>query len=172
MLCALFVPSYMGKGDYGTALDLYNTVINSGRYSLVQEDKIQYGDNSESIFYPAYAETRASVTTLGQPVFDLKTVYANAAECAAHISDNNGADKYLSVLRSKKNLSSSGYSGLKEVQMVMKETMMPYIIPCMRRSGQSNCILDISTDNWYQMLFPIPSQEINTNTHITQNPGY
>ncbi len=41
-----------------------------------------------------------------------------------------------------------------------------------RRNGLGESFMGLSHDNLYQLLWPIPSSEMNLNPQMTQNPGY
>lgn len=168
----------MEKGDYANALPLLETVINGGRHSLTTENVIKYDIKTECIFSTSIGNTdRYTMNGIqfeesATPIIDLKEVYFDAAECDAHVNGNSGRSRFITNLYNAKGLSASEYTGLSAVEDAKRTVRTPFTVPCIRRSGIENCILDINSSQWYQMVWPIPDSELMTNPSMTQNPGY
>ncbi|WP_302462808.1 RagB/SusD family nutrient uptake outer membrane protein, partial [Phocaeicola plebeius] len=48
----------------------------------------------------------------------------------------------------------------------------PSYMNFIRRNELGESFMSLSHDNLYQLLWPIPSSEMNLNPQMTQNPGY
>ncbi len=172
---------FMEKGDYRSALPLLESVINSGRYTLTNEPLIRFDDKEECILATYISDNAGYSNTFTQngikfiesvtPIFDLKEIYMDAAECAYHISDASKTDKYINAYKQAKGISTSE-TGLKAIEDLRIKTQLPFTTPCVRRCGLGNNVLGLDNSTWYQTTWPIPASQMALNPNMTQNPGY
>lgn len=97
-------------------------------------------------------------------------VYLLNAECEYHLGNETSAKSLLAEVTSVKGISVSSnvLTGIKEARAKCLLYDSNYFAFLKRNNlAISECgILD------YQKLFPIPSQELMTNSYMIQNPGY
>lgn len=124
------------------------------------------------------------------PVLRLSEAYLIAAEAAAKLSDSENAAKYLNAIVSRANPAKSVAEADATLDRVLIERRKELVgeghrfFDAMRnnqtikRSGKSHVSSNLTPEtkeyNWdfYKIVMPIPSGEINTNKNLTQNPGY
>lgn len=165
---------YMYEGNWKSAASLLSKVRSNGYYQLDSTDE---NDNTNKGlifgFYTANASRTRSVTIKQPaiiPVQSLTDVYLSSAECEYHLGNESSAKSLLTQVTSKKGLtvSSNVLVGIKEARAKCLLYDSNYFAFLKRNNlAVSECgILD------YQKLFPIPANELMTNTSMTQNPGY
>lgn len=124
------------------------------------------------------------------PVLRLSEAYLIAAEAAAKLNDSENAAKYLNAIVSRANPAKSVTEAEATLDRVLIERRKELVgeghrlFDAMRnnqtikRAGKSHSSSNLTPEtkeyNWdfYKIVMPIPSGEINANKNIVQNPGY
>lgn len=176
---------YMYEGNYSEAKPLLEKVIDNGFYSLdastdfmpsAAPDNIGVTESTEVIFALLNdAGTRASGITIKEagviPYITLSDVYLSLAECHYKLGNITLAEQYVKRVADAKSLDVSESNVLMRIKAV-RERILLYggtYFAFLKRTGIAKDVCGIED---YQLLFPIPSQELYTNRFMTQNPGY
>lgn len=175
---------HMYQGNYSTAKDLLQKVVDNGYYTLdtskdfkpsTSTDDIDIAESTEVIFAFKYdAGTRASVTIMEpgvMPYITLSDVYLSLAECHYKLGDSSMADQHIKKILDVKKLTTSETEVLMKIKDVREQILLysGTYFAFLKRTGLAKEVCDIED---YQLLFPIPSNELYTNNKMTQNPGY
>ena len=175
---------HMYQGNYTTAKDLLQKVVDNGFYTLdasknfmasTSTDNIDVAESTEVIFALQYdAGTRASVTIMEpgvMPYITLSDVYLSLAECHYELGDSNTAEQNIKKILDAKNISTTETDVLMKIKDVREQILLysGTYFAFLKRTGLAKTICNIED---YQLLFPIPSNELYSNSQMTQNPGY
>lgn len=175
---------HMYQGNYSTAKDLLQKVVDNGYYTLdtskdfkpsTSTDDIDIAESTEVIFAFKYdAGTRASVTIMEpgvMPYITLSDVYLSLAECHYKLGDSSMAEQHIKKILDVKKLTTSETEVLMKIKDVREQILLysGTYFAFLKRTGLAKEVCDIED---YQLLFPIPSNELYTNNKMTQNPGY
>lgn len=175
---------HMYQGNYSTAKDLLQKVVDNGYYTLdtskdfkpsTSIDDIDIAESTEVIFAFKYdAGTRASVTIMEpgvMPYITLSDVYLSLAECHYKLGDSSTAEQHIKKILDVKKLTTSETEVLMKIKDVREQILLysGTYFAFLKRTGLAKEVCDIED---YQLLFPIPSNELYTNNKMTQNPGY
>lgn len=175
---------HMYQGNYSTAKDLLQKVVDNGYYTLdtskdfkpsTSTDDIDIAESTEVIFAFKYdAGTRASVTIMEpgvMPYITLSDVYLSLAECHYKLGDSSTAEQHIKKILDVKKLTTSETEVLMKIKDVREQILLysGTYFAFLKRTGLAKEVCDIED---YQLLFPIPSNELYTNNKMTQNPGY
>jgi len=175
---------HMYQGNYTAAKDLLQKVVDNGFYTLdasknfmasTSTDDIDVAESTEVIFALQYdAGTRASVTIMEpgvMPYITLSDVYLSLAECHYELGDSNTAEQNIKKILDVKNISTTETDVLMKIKDVREQILLysGTYFAFLKRTGLAKTICNIED---YQLLFPIPSNELYTNSQMTQNPGY
>ena len=175
---------HMYQGNYGEAKSLLQTVVDNGYYTLdastnfmpsTSTDNISVTESLEVIYAFQYdAGTRASVTIMEpgvMPYITLSDVYLSLAECWYKEGQPNNAEQYISKVLNAKNLTCTETDALMKIKEVREQILLysGTYFAFLKRTGLAKDICNIAD---YQLLFPIPSNEMYSNRLMTQNPGY
>ncbi len=175
---------HMYQGNYTTAKDLLQKVVDNGFYTLdasknfmvsTSTDDIDVAESTEVIFALQYdAGTRASVTIMEpgvMPYITLSDVYLSLAECHYELGDSNTAELNIKKILDAKNISTTETDVLMKIKDVREQILLysGTYFAFLKRTGLAKTICNIED---YQLLFPIPSNELYSNSQMTQNPGY
>ena len=175
---------HMYQGNYTTAKDLLQKVVDNGFYTLdasknfmtsTSTDDIDVTESTEVIFALQYdAGTRASVTIMEpgvMPYITLSDVYLSLAECHYELGDSNTAEQNIKKILDAKNISTTETDVLMKIKDVREQILLysGTYFAFLKRTGLAKTICNIED---YQLLFPIPSNELYYNSQMTQNPGY
>ena len=174
---------YMYRGRYAEAAPLLEAVIDNGYYTLSNSDfsNTQSVSVYETLFQPdeliygfaAERTTRASIVIREPMTIALQTitdVYLSLAECYVNMQEYSSAEVLIEEVATAKNLSPEGDELRKIAEL--RSAVLLYsagCFPCMKRAGVAEDVFEV--ESW-QLLWPIPSAEINYNPNITQNDGY
>lgn len=82
------------------------------------------------------------------------------------------AKEYINQVCEHKNLTVDQSDVLKAIASLHYQINSPSYMNFIRRNGLGESFMGLSHDNLYQLLWPIPSSEMNLNPQMTQNPGY
>lgn len=175
---------HMYQGNYTTAKNLLQKVVDNGFYTLdasknfmtsTSTDDIDVTESTEVIFALQYdAGTRASVTIMEpgvMPYITLSDVYLSLAECHYELGDSNTAEQNIKKILDAKNISTTETDVLMKIKDVREQILLysGTYFAFLKRTGLAKTICNIED---YQLLFPIPSNELYSNSQMTQNPGY
>lgn len=175
---------HMYQGNYTTAKDLLQKVVDNGFYTLdasknfmtsTSTDDIDVTESTEVIFALQYdVGTRASVTIMEpgvMPYITLSDVYLSLAECHYELGDSNTAEQNIKKILGAKNISTTETDVLMKIKDVREQILLysGTYFAFLKRTGLAKTICNIED---YQLLFPIPSNELYSNSQMTQNPGY
>lgn len=179
---------YMYEGRYDDAQPLLQKVIDNGFYTLdsstdfrpatTTDNSISIEDSTEVIFAMINridgSGTRANVTIYEagvMPYITLSDVYLSLAECYYMQDDSTMAEQLLSDVVNAKSLDVSAEGTLLKIKDIRGRISLfsGTYFAFLKRTGMAQSICDIEE---YQLLLPIPSQELHTNPSMTQNEGY
>ncbi len=169
--------TYCNLKKFDKALPLLETVINNGFYSLAYADmstiRKDYCFNSECIFgfiLPTRSimiEEEACI-----PCLDYIEVYLTCAECLYNLGRTEEANYYVAKVESNKNLVLSADNILEAIAKWRYELQSSNFLAFIRRNNLGESYLGLESTEFYQLLLPIPLQEMQTNPNMTQNEGY
>lgn len=169
---------YMYQGEYAEAKALLNEIVNANRYSLVTSVNDLGIDCSEIIWsMPSSGQTRARANRATIVLNDnciVKTyadVLLSLAECESKLGNNTKANEYLNQVKSAKGIETTSTDVLPAISEVRCKIQIDFggYFAFLKRTGLAQSTLGLED---YQLLFPIPQDEINMNPAMTQNPGY
>lgn len=106
------------------------------------------------------------------PCLDYKDVILTAAECLYHTGNTPKAKEYINQVCEYKNLTADQSDVLKAIASLHYQINSPSYMNFIRRNGLGESFMGLSPNNLYQLLWPIPSSELDKNPQLTQNPGY
>ena len=156
---------YISNGNYQAALPLLAGIISSGRYSIEERQTRSSLNSSEIIFSLISSDAVETVFRTYIDVLLLK------AECDCMTGNNSSAKQLTDYIISTKGIDVSETNIAKAIAAIRKklyEQTNGYFA-YLKRSGLAKEIVGLED---YQLLLPIPSNEIMLNPYITQNPGY
>lgn len=171
---------YMYQGRYMEAKPLLEDIVNSNRYTLVSAVDNLDPQCSEIIWSQAVGmPTRASVNEwIGVSYYDYLCIYQtysdvllSLAECETKLNNDAKAKEYLSQVASTKGIETTSSETLAAISDVRHRIQIDFggHFAFLKRTGQAQSTLGLEE---YQLLFPIPQDEMYTNSALTQNPGY
>ncbi len=169
---------YMYQGKYAEARALLNEIVNANRYSLVTSVNDLGIDCSEIIWsMPSSGQTRARANRATIVLNDnciVKTyadVLLSLAECESKLGTDTKANEYLSQVKSAKGIETASTDIISAISEVRSKIQVDFggYFAFLKRTGLAQSTLGLED---YQLLFPIPQDEINMNPAMTQNPGY
>ena len=162
----LLADIYMYRNNYSKAKPYLEKVISNGYYNLNSNDVI--------MAYQYSVITRASSTNEYVPLFTLSDVTLSLAECEYKLGNTNvawqNAKKVADAKQTFSNITAP--EGLLQyVSQIRKVSMSTTIgrFAFLKRTGLAKQELNLQD---YQLLFPIPANEIMYSSNMTQNPGY
>ncbi len=169
---------YMYQGKYAEAKALLNEIVNANRYSLVSSVNDLGIDCPEIIWsQPSFGQTRARANRATIVLNDnciVKTyadVLLSLTECESKSGNDTKANEYLSQVKSAKGIETTSTDVLQAISEVRSKLQIDFggYFAFLKRTGLAKTTLGLED---YQLLFPIPQDEINRNPAMTQNPGY
>ena len=160
---------YCNQKKFDKALPLLEEVIRRGEYHLEYSQATEYQNNAECIlgYYPEMSSAQKIF-----PCLDYKDVILTAAECLYHTGNTPKAKEYINQVCEYKNLTADQSDVLKAIASLHYQINSPSYMNFIRRNELGESFMGLSHDNLYQLLWPIPSSELNCNPQMTQNPGY
>lgn len=160
---------YCNQKEFNKALPLLEEVIRRGNYHLEYTKATEYQNNAECIL-GYYIQTRSGEAC--HPCLDYKDVVLTAAECLYHTGNTPKAKEYIKQVCEHKNITVDQSDVLKAIASLHYQINSPSYMNFIRRNELGESFMSLSHDNLYQLLWPIPSSEMNLNPQMTQNPGY
>lgn len=160
---------YCNQKKFDKALPLLEEVIRRGEYHLEYSQATEYPNNAECIlgYYPEMSSAQKIF-----PCLDYKDVILTAAECLYHTGNTPKAKEYINQVCEYKNLTADQSDVLKAIASLHYQINSPSYMNFIRRNGLGESFMGLSPNNLYQLLWPIPSGELDKNPQLTQNPGY
>ena len=160
---------YCNQKKFDKALPLLEEVIRRGEYHLEYSQATEYQNNAECIlgYYPEMSSAQKIF-----PCLDYKDVILTAAECLYHTGNTPKAKEYINQVCEYKNLTADQSDVLKAIASLRYQINSPSYMNFIRRNGLGESFMGLSPNNLYQLLWPIPSGELDKNPQLTQNPGY
>lgn len=169
---------YMYQGKYAEAKALLNEIADANRYSMVSSINDLEIDCSEIVWsMPSFDQTRARANSATIVLNDnciVKTyadVLLSLAECESKLGNDTKANEYLSQVKSAKGIETTSSDVIPAISEVRSKIQIDFggYFAFLKRTGLAQSTLGIEE---YQLLFPIPQDELNMNPAMTQNPGY
>lgn len=171
----LLAKVYMYQQKWAAASNLLQQVVDKNIYSMEKVPTKYTSENKDLILALKVGnESRASrVNVDGSPekvvpimtTTDVKLLYA---ECEIHLGNNAKASKYISEVGNINGISGTNVS-VEGIKQLRKSLKLQDYFAFLKRNGLA--IKELGLEK-YQLLLPIPQNEINMNPNMTQNPGY
>lgn len=172
----LLAKVYMYQQKWAAASNLLQQVVDKNIYSMEKVPTKYTSENKDLILALKLLgiESRASrVNVDGSPekvvpimtTTDVKLLYA---ECEIHLGNNAKASKYISEVDNVNGISGTSVS-VEGIKQLRKSLKLQDYFAFLKRNGLAMKELGLEK---YQLLLPIPQDEINANPSLNQNPGY
>lgn len=171
----LLAKVYMYQQKWAAASDLLQKVVDKNIYSMEKVPTKYTSESKDLILALMFGiGSRASrVNVDGSPeevvpimtTTDVKLLYA---ECQIHLGNNAKASKYISEVDNVNGISGTSVS-VEGIKQLRKSLKLQDYFAFLKRNGLA--IKELGLEK-YQLLLPIPQNEINMNPNMTQNPGY
>ena len=170
---------YMYQGNYSVAKSLLEEIVNGSRYSLSATQNGLAQNDAEIMWsmpttYSGGGITRAATIDYDANYTIIKTygdVLLSLAECESKLGNDTKASEYLSQVKSVKGIETTSTDMLQAISEVRSKIQIDSggYFAFLKRTGLAQSTLGLEE---YQLLFPIPQDEIYRNPAMTQNPGY
>lgn len=171
----LLAKVYMYQQKWAAASDLLQQVVDKKIYSMEKVPTKYTSENKDLILALNFSNgSRASrVYVDGSPedvvpimtTTDVKLLYA---ECEIHLGNNAKASKYISEVGNINGISGTNVS-VEGIKQLRKSLKLRDYFAFLKRNGLAMKELGLEK---YQLLLPIPQNELMVNPNLTQNPGY
>lgn len=171
----LLAKVYMYQQKWAAASNLLQQVVDKNIYSMEKVPTKYTSENKDLILALKFGiGSRASrVNVDGSPeevvpimtTTDVKLLYA---ECEIHLGNNAKASKYISEVGNINGVSGTNVS-VEGIKQLRKSLKLQDYFAFLKRNGLAMKELGLEK---YQLLLPIPQDEINANPSLNQNPGY
>lgn len=171
----LLAKVYMYQQKWAAASNLLQQVVDKNIYSMEKVPTKYTSDSKDLIWsFAKYNYTRASrVYVDGSPedvvpimtTTDVKLLYA---ECEIHLGNNAKASKYISEVGNINGISGTNVS-VEGIKQLRKSLKLQDYFAFLKRNGLAMKELGLEK---YQLLLPIPENELMAHPNLTQNPGY
>ena len=166
---------HLFDNNYQEALNMTQQIVNSGQYSLSQSTSNFVQGDSEIIwgFDRGSNNEFNDFFTKGLyvPVMRLTEMYLIAAEASYNIGNPMEALNYINMLKAR--------SGEPEIMSVQSADILEQWVAELESEGSTFNTLkrfDVAESELqiqpHKLLLPIPADVINSNSNMTQNPGY
>lgn len=171
----LLAKVYMYQQKWAAASNLLQQVVDKNIYSMEKVPTKYTSENKDLILALKFGiGSRASrVNVDGSPeevvpimtTTDVKLLYA---ECEIHLGNNAKASKYISEVGNINGISGTNVS-VEGIKQLRKSLKLQDYFAFLKRNGLAMKELGLEK---YQLLLPIPQNELMGNPNLTQNPGY
>lgn len=170
---------YLMIGDYDNAKSYLDPIVGSGYYSMTNHQYVNgftLADDcadEELVWGLPYTLTKSSVPCY--PVLTYSDLLLDMCEICMKRGEYAKAQEYMNIIRVAYAQGLDAWYGedsfLNALYEWRRETIngRGEFFDFLRRTGQAKSRLGLED---YQLLFPIPAQEVATGNGITQNPGY
>lgn len=170
----LLAKVYMYQQKWAAASELLQQVVDKNIYSMEKVTTKYTSENKDLILALKFGNgSRASrVNVDGSPedvvpimtTTDVKLLYA---ECEIHLGNNAKASKYISEVGNINGISGTNVS-VEGIKQLRKSLKLQEYFAFLKRNGLAMKELGLEK---YQLLLPIPQNELMVNPNLTQNPG-
>lgn len=171
----LLAKVYMYQQKWAAASNLLQKVVDKSIYPIEKVPTKYTSENKDLILALMVGnESRASrVYVDGSPedvvpIMTTTGVKLLYAECEIHLGNNAKASKYISEVDNVNGISGTSVS-VEGINQLRKSLKLQDYFAFLKRNGLA--IKELGLEK-YQLLLPIPQNEINMNPNMTQNPGY
>ena len=172
----LLAKVYMYQQKWAAASDLLQQVVDKNIYSMEKVPTKYTSENKDLILALKLGNngSRASrVYVDGSPeevvpIMTTTDVMLLYAECEIHLGNNAKASKYISEVGNINGISGTNVS-VEGIKQLRKSLKLQDYFAFLKRNGLAMKELGLEK---YQLLLPIPENEIMANPNLTQNPGY
>lgn len=171
----LLAKVYMYQQKWAAASNLLQKVVDKSIYPIEKVPTKYTSENKDLILALMVGnESRASrVYVDGSPedvvpimtTTDVKLLYA---ECEIHLGNNAKASKYISEVDNVNGISGTNVS-VEGIKQLRKSLKLQDYFAFLKRNGLAMKELGLEK---YQLLLPIPQNELMGNPNLNQNPGY
>lgn len=171
----LLAKVYMYQQKWAAASNLLQQVVDKNIYSMEKVPTKYTSDSKDLIWsFAKYIYIRASrVYVDGSPedvvpimtTTDVKLLYA---ECEIHLGNNAKASKYISEVDNVNGISGTSVS-VEGIKQLRKSLKLQDYFAFLKRNGLAMKELGLEK---YQLLLPIPQNELMGNPNLNQNPRY
>ena len=171
----LLAKVYMYQQKWAAASNLLQKVVDKSIYPIEKVPTKYTSENKDLILALMVGnESRASrVYVDGSPedvvpimtTTDVKLLYA---ECEIHLGNNAKASKYISEVDNINGISGTNVS-VEGIKQLRKSLKLQDYFAFLKRNGLAMKELGLEK---YQLLLPIPQNELMGNPNLNQNPGY
>ena len=171
----LLAKVYMYQQKWAAASNLLQKVVDKSIYPIEKVPTKYTSENKDLILALMVGnESRASrVYVDGSsedvvPIMTTTDVKLLYAECEIHLGNNAKASKYISEVDNVNGISGTSVS-VEGIKQLRKSLKLQDYFAFLKRNGLAMKELGLEK---YQLLLPIPQDEINANPSLNQNPGY
>ena len=171
----LLAKVYMYQQKWAAASNLLQKVVDKSIYPIEKVPTKYTSENKDLILALMVGnESRASrVYVDGSsedvvPIMTTTDVKLLYAECEIHLGNNAKASKYISEVDNVNGISGTSVS-VEGIKQLRKSLKLQDYFAFLKRNGLA--IKELGLEK-YQLLLPIPQDEINANPSLNQNPGY
>lgn len=171
----LLAKVYMYQQKWAAASNLLQQVVDKNIYSMEKVPTKYTSENKDLILALKFGigsrDSRVNVDGSPEKVVpimtttDVKLLYA---ECEIHLGNNAKASKYISEVDNVNGISGTSVS-VEGIKQLRKSLKLQDYFAFLKRNGLAMKELGLEK---YQLLLPIPQDEINANPSLNQNPGY
>lgn len=176
----LLADIYMYQGRYMEAKPLLEEIVNSNRYSLVSAvDNLDPQCSeiiwSQAVNTPTRARANESYSIYYNDYLCIMQTYGDVllslAECENKLNNDSKAKEYLNQVASVKGIETTSTETLTAISDVRRRIQIDFggYFAFLKRTGLAQSIIGLEE---YQLLFPIPQNELMMNPNLTQNPDY
>lgn len=172
----------MYENRYSEALPLLQQVIDNGFYTLDTSTDFRPTTTTENtsgcteVIFALINEpqTRANIVIREPgiiPYTTLSDVHLSLAECHYKTGDTETARRYIANIAELKSITISDSNPINQIKEIREQILLHSgtYFAFLKRTGIAKEICNIED---YQLLFPIPGNELYYNPEMTQNPGY
>lgn len=171
----LLAKVYMYQQKWAAASNLLQQVVDKNIYSMEKVPTKYTSENKDLILALKFGigsrDSRVNVDGSPEDVVpimtttDVKLLYA---ECQIHLGNNAKASKYISEVGNINGISGTNVS-VEGIKQLRKSLKLQDYFAFLKRNGLAMKELGLEK---YQLLLPIPENELMVNPNLTQNPGY
>lgn len=156
---------YMYKQEWSKAKPLLYEVVSHSYYSL--EEGTNYTASSKDLILGLWNENGTRNNGI-MPIFTYTDVILSLAECEINTGNGLKGESYISSVNSANRLGISGNT-IETIRQIRKEMKLPSYFAFLKRNNLAKKEMSLKD---YQLLLPIPQQDIILNPFLIQNPGY
>lgn len=171
----LLAKVYMYQQKWAAASDLLQKVVDKSIYSIEKVLTKYTSENKDLILALKFGirsrTSRVNVDGSPEEVVPIMTttdVMLLYAECEIHLGNNAKASKYISEVDNVNGISGTSVS-VEGIKQLRKSLKLQDYFAFLKRNGLAMKELGLEK---YQLLLPIPENELMANPNLTQNPGY